>query len=89
MRILRGLLRRVPILIGLLISLTGFAFSNVLGLKCLSTGVAAGRFGARYLRADGDPFYYVTVSVFGIGSLFWLGLAIIAVVVLIRWRTWP
>ncbi|MFC5344040.1 hypothetical protein ACETK8_19135 [Brevundimonas staleyi] len=88
MRVLRELWRRLPVLIGLLICLTSFGFTAVLGVDCVRTGVAAGKYGARYYRAEGDPFYYFTVAVFGVGSVFWLGLAVLSVVVLIRWKDW-
>ncbi|WP_428151704.1 hypothetical protein [Brevundimonas sp.] len=88
MRSPRDLLLRFPALAGLLICLTGFGFTTWLAIDCIRTGVAAGKHGARYFRAEGDPFYYFTVAVFGVGSLFWLGLAAFALLVLIRWKHW-
>ncbi len=56
MRGLQAIWRRVPALAGLLIYLAGCAFTTVLAVDWTRTGVAAGKHGAGYYRAETGPF---------------------------------
>lgn len=73
---------------GLLVCLGGAGFTAFQVVDGLQTGVTAGKYGARHLRAEGDFFYYSTVTLNAVGCLLWLGLAAFAVLVLVRWKDW-
>lgn len=82
-----GLGRAVAVA-GLLCCLGGAGFTAFQAVNGLQTGVATGKHGARYLRAEGDFFYYSTVTLNAGACLLWLGLAGFAVLVLVRWKDW-
>jgi hypothetical protein len=56
--------------------------------RAIATGVARGKYGAVYLRSEGDFFFYSTVVLHGIASVTSLGLVVFVVVVLARWKDW-
>lgn len=85
---IRDVLRRGVAVLALLVCLGGAAWTAWTAWRAVATGVARGRYGGLYLRADGDFFYYSTVTLNVVASLLWLGLAVFAIVVLVRWEDW-
>jgi hypothetical protein len=84
----RERLGRAIAVVGLLCCLGGAGFTAFRVFDGLQTGVVTGRYGSRYFRAEGDFFYYSTVTLNAVGCLLWLGLAAFAVLVLVRWEDW-
>lgn len=84
----RDVLQRGVAVLGLLASLTVAAFNGWVVWRALATGVVRGRQGVLHLRAEGDFFYFSTVTLHVIGGLASLGLAAFAAIVLVRWKDW-
>lgn len=84
----RDVLQRGVAVLGLLASLTVAAFNGWIVWRALASGVVRGRQGVLHLRAEGDVFYSSTVTLHVIGGLASLGLAVFAVIVLVRWKDW-
>ena len=85
---LREGLGRAVAVAGLLVCLGGAGFTGFRVVDGLRSGVLTGKYGARYLRSEGDFFYYSTATLNAIACLLWLGLAALAVLVLVRWKDW-
>lgn len=81
-------LQRGVAVLGLLASLTVAASNGWLVWRAVATGVVRGRQGVVHLRAEGDFFYFSTVALHVVGGLASLGLAVFAVIVLVRWKDW-
>ena len=88
MKPMRDVFYRGVAVLGLLTCLGGSGWTTWTVWQGMATGRVAGKHGAVHLRAEGDFFFYSTVTLNGVACLVWLGLAAFAVVVLARWNDW-
>jgi len=84
----RDVLYRGVAVLGLLTCLGGASWTAWTVWQGMMTGSVRGKHGAVHLRAEGDFFFYSTVTLNGVACLLWLGLAAFAVFVLARWNDW-
>ena len=85
----RDVLYRGVAVLGLMTCLGGAGWTAWTVWQGMMTGSVRGKHGAVHLRAENDFFFYSsTVALHVIGGLASLGLAVFAVVVLVRWKDW-